>query len=437
MNKLTLILVFLLTATLSFAGSVDTFGIGSKATAMGGAYSAYADDPYAIHYNPAGLTQIKTITISAGAEYMDPTLEIHNYTAQDYNGGTVAENESFSDTSDNLLVPHLGIAVPIGDKFVFGIAAYVPFGLHVKWDDNPDKNPASYIAAESYYIREVIAPSLAFKVNEKLSIGGAILLGKTYAGEKKRIYAPGLPNHNKLVKVTMEDEFNWSINLGVQYKPIKEVVIGFTYRSKTDVNFNKGDAEVENWDGINGNVDVSGVRIDHPDQFQLGLRYIPAENFSMEIDVVYSKWSQVTNYTATFDPVLMGSTEELYSNRDWQDTTQLRIGAEWEINEMFTVRGGYFYDPSPIPDSTFDTMWPDGDRKTYSLGAGINFSDNITLDLVIQYAIAEQKRQIGGESENFNHGYQDLVTHDDGEARVELEADGHLWGYGATLTYKF
>jgi long-chain fatty acid transport protein len=313
MLKLRFFVIFLLISSVCFAGNVDTFGIGSKATAMGGAFSAYADDVYATHYNPAGLTQINSLTISVGAEYMDPELKVHDYTATDYNGGNVASNVGFNDDSDNLLVPHFGIAMPIGN-FVLGLTAYVPYGLHIKWDDDPEKNPAVYVAAESYYIREVVAPTLAYKINDKWSIGGAILIGKTYAAEKRRVYAPGLPNHNKLVTVEMEDSFNWSFNLGVQYKPIEQVTIGLTYRSKADVEL-EGDAEVDDWSGVGGDVDVDGVEIDHPEQIQFGVRYVPINNFSMEIDVVYSKWSQVSSYTAYFDPALMGSKEEAHYKR--------------------------------------------------------------------------------------------------------------------------
>ena len=33
----------------AYAGCVDTLGIGAKASAMGGAFSAYADDPFAVY----------------------------------------------------------------------------------------------------------------------------------------------------------------------------------------------------------------------------------------------------------------------------------------------------------------------------------------------------------------------------------------------------
>ena len=80
-------------------------------------------------------------------------------------------------------------------------------------------------------------------------------------------------------------------------------------------------------------------------------------------------------------------------------------------------------------------MWPDADRKTYSIGAGINFTKHISLDLVFQYSVAEYKREIGGESVNLNESYSNPVTNKEGH--VSMEADGYLLGYGATLTYRF
>ncbi len=444
MLKLKLIISFLMISTICFAGNVDTFGIGSKATAMGGAYAAYADDVYAIHYNPAGLTQIKSFTISAGAEYLDPNLKVHNYEATNYMGQSVPGDSSFSDHSDNLLVPFFGAAVPIGD-FVLGISAYVPYGLHIKWDDDPNNNPAAYVATESSYTRKVIAPSIAYKINDKFSIGAAVLLGKTEASEERllyskvlflgTIYETGL--HNKRIETTLEDDFNWSFNIGVMYKPIKELSIGFTYRSKTDVDMD-GETKIHDVSLPNSKVDVDDVKIDHPAQFQLGVRYIPVESFSVEVDLVYTLWSEIDNYKVDFDPALLGAIEEKKYNRDWEDTLQVRVGAEWKINTIFALRGGYYYDPSPIPDDTFDTMWPDADKHTFSLGGGINFTDSLSLDLVVQYSVAFNKRKISGESENLNNPYKSpipMISLDN--ENVDMEADGDIWGYGATLTYRF
>ena len=40
-------------------------GVGARATAMGGAFTAIADDATALYWNPAGLSQIKGKQLSA------------------------------------------------------------------------------------------------------------------------------------------------------------------------------------------------------------------------------------------------------------------------------------------------------------------------------------------------------------------------------------
>lgn len=56
-------------------------GVGARAVGMGGAYSAVADDATALHWNPAGLTQIEshTITLSHVAWFSDATYQYASY----------------------------------------------------------------------------------------------------------------------------------------------------------------------------------------------------------------------------------------------------------------------------------------------------------------------------------------------------------------------
>jgi thiamine monophosphate synthase len=42
-------------------------GQGAAASAMGNAFAAQADDPSALHYNPAGMTQLQGSQLMAGA----------------------------------------------------------------------------------------------------------------------------------------------------------------------------------------------------------------------------------------------------------------------------------------------------------------------------------------------------------------------------------
>ncbi len=73
-NIILIILIFLLYSSPSFASSGDTgttagaflkLNGGTRAAAMGDTFVAIADDPSAIYWNPAGLTQIKSLELSS------------------------------------------------------------------------------------------------------------------------------------------------------------------------------------------------------------------------------------------------------------------------------------------------------------------------------------------------------------------------------------
>ncbi|WP_457679157.1 OmpP1/FadL family transporter [Thermovibrio sp.] len=423
-------LAFSLVSSSALAGNVDTFGIGAKATALGGAFSAYANDPFAVYYNPAGLTQIKRPTLSVGVLYLNPHLKIHSFKAVDGDGNRVEPyGVSFSDESNDLVVPHFGYAMPLFNNLYFGIAAYIPYGLHIKWDSDPRKNPGAYNGFESYYVRGVVTPTLAVKLTDRLSVGFGISFGRSDAGTQRRIYAPSIPSlNNRIIKGDLSDDFNLSFNFGLLYRLYDNLSLGITYRSRTNTHF-RGTVEVVGVDKVGAE-----TSIDHPEQLQVGLKYKPSRRLTLTADVVWTNWSVIKGYTIKFDRPLLGRTQETFP-RDWKDTRQLKLGIEYKVNELLTLRGGYFYDPSPIPDHTFDMLWPDADKKTYSFGVGLNlFKGKLTVDGVVQYTVAESKREIGGESVNLNDSYPGVSGN---PGRVSLSADGHLWGYGLTVSYHF
>ena len=64
------LLVLLFTASMSFAAGFRLPEAGAKAMGMGFAFTAQADDPSAIYFNPAGLTQIKGQNVMVGLNYV-------------------------------------------------------------------------------------------------------------------------------------------------------------------------------------------------------------------------------------------------------------------------------------------------------------------------------------------------------------------------------
>src|SRR5512139_754459 len=70
-RMLAVLLVLLLSASTSFAAGFRLPETGNKANAMGFAFTAQADNPSAIYYNPAGLTQLEGNNIALGMTYVN------------------------------------------------------------------------------------------------------------------------------------------------------------------------------------------------------------------------------------------------------------------------------------------------------------------------------------------------------------------------------
>lgn len=446
-----MVLEFVIVTSSLYAGNVDTMGIGARATALGGACSAQGEDPFAVYYNPAALTELKGAMISLGAHAVQPDMKVLRYSVEGMEAGPSRIGPArFHDASRMLVVPHLGFSLPVSDNVTAGVGLYVPYGMDIRWPMTSG-NPGAYNSYHSWYRREVVHPAVAWRIHDQVSVGVGIALGRSFTGVENRMYSPALPGlHDRSVETDMEDHGNWSVNAGILIKPLKSLSLGLTYRGRTETKF-QGTSRAS---GLSDGDDLTGAgvpvyntcvasftEIDSPEQVQGGVRYRPIEALSLEADVVWTRWSTIRGYTVSFNrkfldvpalgPYNSGMNGQYYP-RYWEDTTQLRFGVEWNVNEFLALRGSWFFDPSPVPDSTFDLQWPDGDKHTYALGVGLN-RGRVRVDGVVQYIRTERRREIDGESQNLNASYPG----GQGAPKVSLSGGGHLWGGGVTISYRY
>lgn len=411
------------------ANSNDNYGIGSKAASLGGALSASPDGPYAVFYNPAGLTHEKGRTISVGTLVMNPLIDVDDYKS---NPGPAVD---FEDKSPVCFSPHFGYSSSITDKISYGIAGYVPFGFSLEWDDDPNVNPGAYSGYKVWHHREVITPGIAYKINEKLSIGAAVSFGSSHTGNKLVSQGVSYAAGTKATFETeMDDDFNYSYNLGVMYKPVNYLSFGLTYRSRTEIDF-KGETTLLIPGVMEKDYDIELKNVDHPEQIQAGVKYVYKDRLSIEADILWTRWSIVSDETVKFKhpdlqmiSVLKGD-RQIYQ-RDWNDVTHVKIGIEYKLNKMVSLRCGFYNDPSPVPSESFDFEWPDADKKTYSLGAGFNF-ENWEIDTAFIYGVSKERKIAPGESTNANASYPLYPP------GVSTNAKGSVHGFGLTVSYKF
>ena len=119
------------------------------AIGRGNAFVATADNPSAIYYNPAGITQLEGQHIQAGS------LFYLNVDA-DYESPS---GESFGNKGEPIAVPYLHYTFSLKDQpLSFGLGVYAPFGLSMEWpDDVPFRNSGIKAAITYLTINPVVA----------------------------------------------------------------------------------------------------------------------------------------------------------------------------------------------------------------------------------------------------------------------------------------
>jgi len=144
---------------------------GTAAAGQGEAFIAQADDPSALHYNPAGLTQVRRVQVYAGANFITGKFSFTNPT------GATAEG----DLRQDVVMPppaHVYVTANLEDlgfsslgPLVVGIGLTSPYGLGARW---PNSGPFAAVVTDATLPLLDIKPTLAYKIHDIFSFGGGL-----------------------------------------------------------------------------------------------------------------------------------------------------------------------------------------------------------------------------------------------------------------------
>lgn len=171
----------LLFATSLFAAGVSITGIGARATSLGGSYRAISDDWSGMYWNPAGITQINGWHVGIATELLWP---VATYKPALWNDSTfsVTRQTDTQNETQIFFAPCGGVVHKLSDKLTVGLGGWAPFALGGKWDLLDTGNYNSKIPKYDY-VNDLktadIHPTVAFKLNDMISIGAGI--GLVYA----------------------------------------------------------------------------------------------------------------------------------------------------------------------------------------------------------------------------------------------------------------
>ncbi|HMD53423.1 MAG TPA: outer membrane protein transport protein, partial [Phycisphaerae bacterium] len=98
------------------------------ATARGDAFVATADNPSAIYYNPAGITQLEGNNVRSGVYgiYLNPSFNPP--------GGAPNSGQTYYSSDNFAAVPQFFYTyTPKDSPFSYGLGVYAPYGGNISW----------------------------------------------------------------------------------------------------------------------------------------------------------------------------------------------------------------------------------------------------------------------------------------------------------------
>jgi len=223
-----------------------------------------------------------------------------------------------------------------------------------------------------------INPALAFKVNDKLSLGFGVSAMWIQA-ELTRAVNLGTAESSAKVK---GDDWGFGFNFGAIYQATEDTRIGLAYRSKVDQDL-EGDASSP-FTGLNAdptrtlNTDVTaGTSL--PETVSLSVFSHLSDKWDLLGDVTWTKWSRFKELRVVRDNGT-GTTLSV-TPENWSNSLRYSVGTTYHYSDSLQLRAGLAYDEEPI-DTEFRTpRIPGNDRKWLSLGAGWQYSPNTKLDI--------------------------------------------------------
>jgi long-chain fatty acid transport protein len=381
-------LAFLLSAVDARAAGFRLLEQDNAGQGMAHATAAGVADAAAVYYNPAAMTEIGAYAAKIGGQVVDPQT--------DYTGRTA----SLSTANTSFAIPHAYMVKSMPESgLAFGFGAFSNFGTGTTWSDN---GPFRYVATDTQLATLTLSFNAAKKINDTLSVAAGLDYLTAHSSYNSMypwaFFEPGAADGYQVMSGSGSGV---GFNVAVLAKPTDDLKVGLTYRSGMTVKL-EGDLEVQNFPGtvaplIGGSAgadykSTASVELPLPGVLVFGVSYRATERLRVEVDIDHTFWSAYDQLEFNIDSPLAipGAGVSILPSKSvvekkWKDVTALRIGAAYDYSAQTTLRAGYYFDPNPTPDDTFEPRLPDTDRSLVAFGVGYKATDNFTLDAAYSY----------------------------------------------------
>jgi long-chain fatty acid transport protein len=368
------------------AGGIEVGDQNPRAAGRGGAFTARADDPTAMEYNPGALALQRGTHIFVANRFILGSEWYRRARTLDWSEAFhgVPRVLSFDPVKNAIPNQYLGpmimVSSDLGLKdWGFAVGLYAPPGtMSQKFPiDGPQKYMLTertvqilyYNVAAAWKYKDVFGIGLTFQWVDLTSLKFNLVIdGNT----SPRLVEPARSRFDILSQVKGADHVNATAILGLWYRPVPNLQLAASARlvpvwfkakahlSIRALNLKLDKPPVLSRDGKPDDSVTFGFTV--PPRLRVGGRYVfqkgGVEQGDIELDFGYEAWSMLDAYT--LDGTGLVSTVlgqnvpigKIIVPRHWKDVYSLRLGGDWNVLPgHVTLRGGFTWESSAAPDA--------------------------------------------------------------------------------------
>ncbi|MBT3231727.1 MAG: hypothetical protein HN356_02840 [Calditrichaeota bacterium] len=395
-----------------FANGYMLSGVGTKALGMAGAYVSIADDWSAMYWNPAGIAGQRA-SVNLTAKILRPSSSLKADETIDADGYLHYTNgETFNTTKEFTPLGSVGGTYRINRSLTAGLAVFSPAYRTTEWiglfTGPPEDygNTVPYPERAWYSDLKVIDvhPTIAYKVDQKIQIGLGLSLQYASLTMQTPNVSRSIPGY-RWARIYIDETLDgtglgFGLNFGLLYKLTSNMNFGFSVKTPIyipidgDFTQNLITPTISGVEGAVGGTatSVSGAEMDLmiPMSSTVGVSYRPMKDLTVAFDVKRTHWSLIKNFNIKMDPGSKGPREEDLRDKKipllYDDSYKFSFGLDAKVPGGFWVRGGYYFETTPVPDETRLPIMNDyGDNHSLSLGARFDITKRLYIDGYWEY----------------------------------------------------
>ena len=368
MNIRIAVSVCLLVAGAAEAGGYRVATQGQKALAMGHTGVALSESAEVVFFNPAGMTRLEENASFTGG------LTLLTGETKYRNDDTLVEEET-----DNPLGTPINAyyARHYSEQVSWGLGIYTPYGNRVEW---PTDWAGSHLVNEIELSTVFFQPTVGYQINDKTSVGFGPYLAVGAVEFNRNLSTSLRDEDGNRSNVTIEESgvTAWGFNVGLLHQLDDSTSLGISYRSESTLEARGGDADFDDIPAALEDTFADGdfdADLPLPAELTVGIAWRYSDRLTLAFDINRTFWDVYDELTIEFDNGITS-----VNPRNYEDANIYRFGLQYQANDKWILRGGIYFDESPVPDGSFAPETPRNDSIGYTAGATYVVSKNMELD---------------------------------------------------------